>query len=103
SLMARREVFEEVGLLDDGYFMYYEEVEFCRRAARAGWACWHVPASRVVQLVGQASGVVQGTPARRPAYWFESRRRYFITQHGRGVAVLADLAWLAALPLHHAW
>ncbi|GJM19121.1 MAG: glycosyl transferase [Phycisphaeraceae bacterium] len=103
SLMLRREVLEHVGLLDDGYFMYYEEVEFCRRAARAGWPCWYVPASRVVHLIGKASGVVQGQPTRRPGYWFDSRRRYFITQHGRARAALADAAWVVGTPVHRLW
>ena len=35
--MIRRAVFESVGLLDDGYFLYYEEVDFCLRARAAGW------------------------------------------------------------------
>lgn len=102
SLMIRREVLQEIGLLDESYFMYFEEVELCRRAASAGWECWYVPSSRVVHLVGQASGVVHGEQKRRPRYWFDSRRRYFITQHGRLRALLADLAWLAGLPLHRA-
>lgn len=101
SLMVRREVIRDVGPLDDRYFMYYEEVEFCRRAHQAGWSRWYVPSSRVVHLVGQASGIVHGTPKRRPAYWFDSRRRYFITQFGRPGAILADLAWLAGDPIYH--
>ncbi len=100
SMMIRREVLEQIGLLDDSYFMYYEEVELCRRAARAGWFCWYVPESRVVHLVGRASGVVHGEAARRPRYWFESRRRYFTTEHGRIIAALADGAWLVGVPLH---
>ncbi len=100
SLMIRREVLDDVGLLDESYFMYYEEVEFCRRAACAGWACWYVPESRVVHLVGQASGIVHGQLKRRPRYWFDSRRRYFVTQHGRAYAILVDLAWLVGAPLH---
>jgi len=99
SLMARREAFGAAGLLDEGYFMYYEEVDFCLRARRAGWPCWYVPVSRVVHLVGQTSGVtdVQSiTAKRRPRYWFEARRRYFLTNHGRATKALADLAWAAA-------
>ena len=46
SLMVRREVFDAVGLLDEGYFMYFEEVDFCLKAARAGWPCWYVPGPR---------------------------------------------------------
>ena len=97
SMIVRREVFEAVGLLDEGYFMYFEEVDFCLRAARAGWPCWYVPASRVVHLVGQSSGVtdVRQANRRRPRYWFESRRRYFVRNHGYAKAALADLCWMA--------
>ena len=45
--------------------MYFEEVDFCHRARRAGWPCWYVPAARVVHLVGQSSGVTD--PRSRPA------------------------------------
>ena len=95
SMMIRREVFESIGLLDEGYFMYFEEVDFCLRARRAGWPCWYVPGSRVVHLVGQASGVtdVKRARKRRPAYWFASRRRFFMQNFGRGRAWIANLAW----------
>ncbi len=97
SLMVRREVFDAIGTLDDGYFMYYEEVDFCLRAARAGWPCWYVPASRVVHLVGRASGVTDrgATRKRRPRYWFEARRRYFRSNLGAARALLADVGWAA--------
>jgi GT2 family glycosyltransferase len=93
-LFARREVFDAVGLLDEGYFMYYEEVDFCRRAAEAGWPCWYVPGARVVHLEGQTPGVRgrAGARARRPDFWFHSRRRYFRAHLGPAGAVLADLA-----------
>lgn len=97
AMLVRREVFERIGLLDEGFFLYYEETDFCRRAADAGFECWHVPASRVLHLCGQSTGV---TGARRneravPRYWFESRRRYFLKHHGPTYTTLADLAWLA--------
>ena len=44
SMMIRREVFDAIGLLDENYFMYFEEVDFCLRAYRAGWTCWYVAA-----------------------------------------------------------
>jgi N-acetylglucosaminyl-diphospho-decaprenol L-rhamnosyltransferase len=102
SLMIRREVFEAVGLLDEHYFMYYEEVDFCRAARDAGWPCWYVPASRVVHLVGQSAG--GSDPAaviasRRPRYWFEARRRYFRKHHGFLGTLLADLAFASAFAL----
>jgi GT2 family glycosyltransferase len=101
-MMIRPEVIHEVGLLDEAYFLYYEETDFCLRAARSGWRCWHVPAARVVHLVGTSSGV--GTrharQGRRPAYWFESRRRYFVLNHGLAYAVGVDLVTLVAQGLH---
>jgi N-acetylglucosaminyl-diphospho-decaprenol L-rhamnosyltransferase len=95
SMIVRRAVFEQAGLMDEGYFMYFEEVDFCLRAARRGWPCWYVPASRVVHLVGQSSGVTDARQSnrRRPKYWFDSRRRYFLVNHGPLKTALADLAW----------
>jgi N-acetylglucosaminyl-diphospho-decaprenol L-rhamnosyltransferase len=93
SFIVRRELFERIGLMDDGYFMYYEEVDFCLRAWRAGWECWYVPDSRVVHLVGQASRINNPDmkPKRRPAYWFESRRRFFRKNYGRATMLIADV------------
>jgi N-acetylglucosaminyl-diphospho-decaprenol L-rhamnosyltransferase len=96
SMIVRREVFDAIGLLDEGYFLYYEEVDFCRRAFLAGWPCWYVPQSRVVHLVGQSSGLntsPKTSRRRKPAYWFEARRRYFLSHLGRARTILADLAW----------
>ena len=90
-LMVRREVFDAVGLLDEGYFLYFEEVDFCRRAVRAGWSCWYVPAARVVHRVGSSTGWT--TARRRPRYWFDSRRRYFRRHLGATKTLLADVLW----------
>jgi GT2 family glycosyltransferase len=102
SMMVRREVLEKIGLLDERYFMYYEEVDFCLRAARAGWPTWYVPASRIVHLVGQASGVTgEGRKLkRRPRYWFESRHRYFRQNFGAVPALAADMMFVAGLAVY---
>jgi GT2 family glycosyltransferase len=94
-MIIRGAVFAAIGLMDEGYFMYFEEVDFCQRASRAGWPCWYVPSARVVHLVGQSSGVTDPRTARRrrPGYWFRARRRYFLGNHGRVATLLADLAW----------
>ena len=101
SLIVRPAVFDAAGLMDEGYFMYFEEVDFCLTARRAGWPCWYVPASRVVHLVGAVSQMSDARKhrKRRPAYWFESRRRYFVKNHGRLYAALADVAFLAGYTL----
>jgi len=101
SMIVRREVFEAIGLLDENYFMYFEEVDFCLRAHRAGWPCWYVPQSHVVHFVGQSSGVTDSKrpPKRMPTYWFDSRRRYFLKNHGWLFTALADAAWLSGFTL----
>ncbi len=102
SLMVRPAVFDAVGLMDERYFMYFEEIDFCLAARRAGWPCWYVPASRVVHLVGAVSQLSDSRKhrRRRPAYWFESRRRYFVKNHGRLYAAAADAAFLAGYPVY---
>ncbi|MBL8792738.1 MAG: glycosyltransferase family 2 protein [Planctomycetia bacterium] len=101
SMLVRKEVFDDIGLMDDDYFLYYEETDFMLRAKRAGWSTWYVPTSRVVHLVGQASGVTDTKkPARRlPKYWFDSRKRYFTKNHGPVYALWADAAWLIGFTL----
>ena len=96
SMIIRRQVFADIGLLDEDYFMYYEELDFCFQAQRAGWSCWYVPDSRVVHFVGQSSGVTNTKilPKRRPKYWFDSRQRFFLKNYGFVYTVVADSLWM---------
>lgn len=98
SMIVRRQVFESIGLMDEEYFLYYEETDFCLQARRAGWTCWYVPASKVMHVAGQSTGVTDWrlAPKRRPGYLFDSRRRYFVKNHGVAYAALADLAFTTA-------
>jgi N-acetylglucosaminyl-diphospho-decaprenol L-rhamnosyltransferase len=100
ACMVRRTVFETVGLLDEGYFLYREDVDFCLQARRAGWRCWYVPESRVVHLGGRSTGVFDPRQRqRRPAYWFQSRRRYFLKNHGWLYAAAADAVFATGFAL----
>jgi GT2 family glycosyltransferase len=101
SMIIRPAVFDRVGLMDEKYFMYFEEVDFCLQAKRAGWPCWYVPGSRVIHLVGAASELSDARKhrKRRPKYWFDSRRRYFVKNHGLIYAALADLAFVVGFTL----
>lgn len=92
SLIVRREVFEDIGLLDEGYFLYFEETDFCIRAKNAGWKVWFVPESRVVHLEGASTGI-RNFAQRRPRYWYDSRRRYFAKHFGVLGLILADALW----------
>lgn len=55
SLMVRRESLAAAGLLDEGYFMYAEEVDWCWRIQRAGWPFWCVPAAQVIHHGGAST------------------------------------------------
>lgn len=104
AMLVRREVFEDVGLFDGEYFLYFEETDFMLQAARKGWRTWYAPSYRVVHMMGRSSGVVNGKLATRlaPDYWYQSRAYYFRKNHGRAYALAADLAWMAGALLYYA-
>jgi GT2 family glycosyltransferase len=99
SMIIRREVFRDIGLLDEGYYTYFDDIDFCFNAHRAGWSTWYVPASRVVHLVGQATGVTEKKLKRQPAYLLEARRRYFLKNHHPLYAAMADAGRIVGLAL----
>jgi GT2 family glycosyltransferase len=98
SMLIRGDVFATIGGLDENYFLYYEETDFCYRAKQAGFPTWYVPDSRVMHIAGQSTLVTDPTmaPRRLPAYWFESRRRYFAMSYGLPCAIAIDLVAILA-------
>ena len=98
AALVRREAFEALGDMDDGYFLYYEEVDYMLQGARLGWESWHAPAARVRHVGGASTGVRKSTvrEKRMPAYWFRSWARYFAKNHGPGYARLTALLTIAA-------
>jgi N-acetylglucosaminyl-diphospho-decaprenol L-rhamnosyltransferase len=98
SMLIRPAVLESIGGMDENYFLYFEETDFCYRAKKAGFATWYVPDSRVMHIRGQSTTVTDETkgPRRLPSYWFDSRRRYFTMTYGMAHAIGIDLvAFLA--------
>jgi N-acetylglucosaminyl-diphospho-decaprenol L-rhamnosyltransferase len=88
----RRELLDTIGPLDEGYFLYFEETDFCLRAKQAGWSCWQVPQARVMHFEGAATGIT-AAKRRLPEYWFASRRRFFVKAYGMGGWIAADVLW----------
>lgn len=101
-ILVKRSVFERIGLLDEGYFMYFEDADFCRRAAVERIVTLHWPAAEFVHLRGGTSEVKQrrAAKARPPAYYYESRARYYKKFHGRFGLFLANACWTAGRALH---
>ncbi len=83
AIMVPREVIQDVGGLDEGYFMYSEELDWCRRIKEAGWQIVYEPAAQVVHYVGQSSD--QAVTARHINFQ-QAKLRYFRKYHGRTTA-----------------
>ncbi|MHB1318454.1 MAG: glycosyltransferase, partial [Anaerolineae bacterium] len=80
ALMIRRETLTRVGTLDEGYFMYCEEIDWCIRAKRAGWGIYCVPRANIVHLAGQST--LQFRDQMFVALW-RSRLRLFGKHYSR--------------------
>ena len=95
SFLVRAAAIEACGGFDEGFFLYFEEVEFMSRLRKQGWEIWHVPQSAVDHFGGASTGVVDGASAARrlPAYWHEARWRYFSLRYSRLYAFAASVAW----------
>jgi N-acetylglucosaminyl-diphospho-decaprenol L-rhamnosyltransferase len=73
-ILARRAAVEQVGGLDEGFFMYAEEVDWCYRMRRAGWAIWQAPDACVTHVGGAAT---RQLPTRMFVALYKSRLRFF--------------------------
>lgn len=102
SLAVRREVIEQIGLMDEGFFLYFEECDWCARARRAGYRVLYVPQATAVH-------VESVTVTRDNVGYFQtfhtSRWRYllkhFPLEEVLTKTVAAEKAWLATLPPLH--
>ena len=83
-LLLRRTAFDEVGGFDPAYFMYFEDLELCRRLSRAGWQSVYVPSAVVTHVGGAATRLAK--PAMLKAH-HRSAYRYIASEY-------AGLAWL---------
>jgi GT2 family glycosyltransferase len=89
ALLLRRDALEDVGLFDEGFFLYSEEVDLQLRLQRAGWEVHYVPQATVVHHESQFS---TGIPERRINEMWRSRHRYWDKHHSRVGARVAALS-----------
>lgn len=87
-LMTRQEIARTVGGLDEGYFMYSEELDWCRRIKMAGWRVVYLPTAQVTHYQGKSSEQVV---AQRHIYFNRAKLRYFRKYHGRVPALILRL------------
>ena len=88
ALLLRRAALDQVGPFDEGFFMFSEETDLCRRLAEAGWETWFVPAAVVVH---HDSALRAEVPRERIAEEWRSRHRYWRKHHSAAGARAAAL------------
>lgn len=79
ALMTRQTVYEQIGGLDEGYTMYSEEMDWCKRAKAAEWRVVYLGTARITHHGGKSSEQVT---ARKHIHFQESKLRYFRKYHG---------------------
>jgi hypothetical protein len=89
ALLLRREALDQVGLFDEGFFIYFEEVDLCRRLRTAGWDVCYFPGLTVVHHESQFSADI---PERRINEMWRGRRRYWRKHHSGAGSRIAELA-----------
>lgn len=91
-LMIRHETIRHIGLLDEQYFLYAEELDWCFRARQAGWRICALPDVEMIHHQGQSSAQMSDFSL---AHLVETRLRYYRKNHGLGVAMATSLVYLA--------
>lgn len=89
--LVRREVLQQVGLFDPRFFLYFEEVDHCRRVQAAGWTIDYSPRTAVVHIGGESArsdGPINSTSRQVEALQIESALLYFRKHHGLGGLML---------------
>jgi GT2 family glycosyltransferase len=87
ALLVRREVVEQVGALDERFFYYWEETEWCLRAKRAGWHIHHVPGAKLWH-----KGVQRDYAPNPSVTYYNTRNRFLMLAKHQA----PPLVWLAA-------
>lgn len=81
ALLLRREVYEDIGGLDEGFTMYSEELDYCRRAKSSGWQVVYHGGAHITHHAGKSSEQVG---ALKQIHFQSSKLRYFRKHHGYG-------------------
>ena len=93
GFMMRAAAWVELGGFDEEFFLYFEEIDLCRRAHDLGWKAASIRAAHIEHA--QALATDFGNPRKpMPRYWFESRSRYWRKHHGTSGLMLANILWV---------
>ena len=86
---------DQIGPMDEGYFLYFEDSEYCLRARRAGWGIIRAPQAVAIHFRGGSGPVKELAKAKKraPEYYYRSRSRFMTQAYGRGGLIAANLCW----------
>jgi len=90
SMMLRRELLEEIGLLPEQYFLYYEEIDFCLKALRKNWEVWYCGTSKVFHKE-ENYAAKQGF---NRTYFLNRNRLLFIRRNAKGIEKIAAVFFI---------
>ncbi|MFC1466088.1 MAG: glycosyltransferase family 2 protein [Candidatus Brachytrichaceae bacterium NZ_4S206] len=93
-MLVRREAIEQVGLMDESYFMYSEEVDWCYRMWKAGWEVWFTPEAKVIHHGGQSTRQWRHAMLRS---LYRSKVHFFRKHYGEGSAFRLQMALFLVL------
>lgn len=88
AILIRRDIWLQVGPLDETFFMYFEETDWCRRCVEAGWEIHYLPEAQIIHYEGKSSEQVIAT---RTIRFQRSKLRYVQKYFGSGWAVVLGL------------
>jgi GT2 family glycosyltransferase len=93
-LIVRCQAMEEVGQLDEGYFFFMEETDWCLRLKEQGWRISFVPQARILHLQGASASLAK---AEARIEYYRSRYRFFTKWHGRGKTAFLKIGLMLRL------
>ncbi len=94
-VVIRKEVFEDIGLLDENFFLYFEDADFCFRSQKNGWSLVYCDRVTGLHKRGKSSNLKtkQANLSRLPKYFYYSRTRYFLQNYSKPYLIIANIAW----------
>ena len=94
-VLIKKSLIEDIGLLDDEFFMYFEDVDYCFQASKSGWLVRHIPKVSAVHLRGGSSDVKKNTQLKKelPKYYYQSRTRIYFKCYGWLGLFFANILW----------
>lgn len=98
ALMIRQSIIDRIGVMDEGFFMYYEEVDLCYRIKQAGWRVVFVPTAVITHSGGQSSGQI---PVKKQMMAITSLLKFFRKHRGKGITAAFSCVFKPAILLRN--